>query len=233
MTASADAARAEAQRARLSAFHHGACCSERTPQLSSRYALPGTWSERTIPMVRKTVRCSTGVTRSFLSQSSELPRRPVMMPAGRNFPEPPGSAGDEPPPAGTALAPPAGVASWRPLGERDSRVFVAEMGTDVKNIVADTGTKILVVQVLLEPLRACARGRSTHSARRLLGGKADMAGSCRPTRFMSTRYKIEEAAKLQKTSSSANRATARLHVIDQQCSGLPLGPRHWQADVSL
>jgi hypothetical protein len=34
-----------AERARLSAFHHGACCSERTPQLSSRYALPGTWSD--------------------------------------------------------------------------------------------------------------------------------------------------------------------------------------------
>jgi hypothetical protein len=29
-------------RARLSAFHHGACCSERTPQLSPSYALPGT-----------------------------------------------------------------------------------------------------------------------------------------------------------------------------------------------
>ncbi len=34
-----------ATRARLSAFHRGSCCSERTPQLSSRYALPGTWSD--------------------------------------------------------------------------------------------------------------------------------------------------------------------------------------------
>jgi hypothetical protein len=33
-----------------------------------------------------------------------LPRRPVIVPAGRNSPEPPGSGGDEPPPAGTALA---------------------------------------------------------------------------------------------------------------------------------
>ncbi len=32
-------------------------------------------------------------------------RRPVIVPAGRLFPEPPGSGGDEPPPAGTALAP--------------------------------------------------------------------------------------------------------------------------------
>ena len=32
-----------------------------------------------------------GVTRSFLSQSSEFPRRPVIVPAGRNSPEPPGS----------------------------------------------------------------------------------------------------------------------------------------------
>src|SRR5208282_2459053 len=31
-----------AERARLSASHHGACCSEQTPQLSSSYALPGT-----------------------------------------------------------------------------------------------------------------------------------------------------------------------------------------------
>ena len=43
-SASCDAARVRAARARLSAFHHGSCCSERTPQLSSRYALPRTWS---------------------------------------------------------------------------------------------------------------------------------------------------------------------------------------------
>ena len=73
----------EASRARLSAFHHGACGSDRTPPLNSSYALPGTWSERTTPMVRKTVRCSTGVTRSFLSQSSDMSRRPVIVPAGR------------------------------------------------------------------------------------------------------------------------------------------------------
>jgi hypothetical protein len=38
----ADAARAEAQRARLTAFHRGTCGSERTLPLNSSYALPGT-----------------------------------------------------------------------------------------------------------------------------------------------------------------------------------------------
>ena len=37
-----------------------------------QHALPGTRSGRTIPMVRKTVRCFAGVTRAVLSQSSEL-----------------------------------------------------------------------------------------------------------------------------------------------------------------
>ncbi len=61
-----------------------------------------------------------GVTRSFLSQSSEFfTRRPVIVPAGRILPKPPGSGGDEPPPAGTAPAPPAGVAGCRPSRERD------------------------------------------------------------------------------------------------------------------
>src|SRR5579863_3572645 len=65
----------KAQRARLPAFHHGACCSERTPQLSSSYALPGTWSERTIPMVRKTARFFSG----------RYPLLPV--PVQRGFPQ--------------------------------------------------------------------------------------------------------------------------------------------------
>ncbi len=111
----------EASRARLSAFHHGACCSDRTPQLSSSYALPGTGSERTTPMVRKIVRL-------FRGRYPHLPvpvqrvftRRPVIVPAGRILPKPPGSGGDEPPPAGTTPAPPAGVAGCRPFGERDS-----------------------------------------------------------------------------------------------------------------
>jgi hypothetical protein len=102
-----DAAAHPAGCARLSAFHHGACCGDRTPQLNSRYALPGTELRRSgrypppaVPVQRAS-------------------RRPVVMPAGRMTPEPPGSGGDEPPPVGTALAPPAEVTGWRPLRERD------------------------------------------------------------------------------------------------------------------
>ena len=73
-----------------------------------QHALPGTRSGRTIPMVRKTVRCFAGVTRAVLSQSSELlADRSSCRPGVK--PEPPESASDEPPPAGTALAPAAGV----------------------------------------------------------------------------------------------------------------------------
>jgi hypothetical protein len=52
-------ARWKAQRARLSAFHHGACCGERTPQLSSKLRASWDLVGRTIPIVRKTVRVST------------------------------------------------------------------------------------------------------------------------------------------------------------------------------
>src|SRR5580704_5573381 len=55
-------------RARLSAFHHGSCGSDRTPPLSSSYALPGTGLGRDgcypSPAV---LRCSG------------FPRRPVIM----------------------------------------------------------------------------------------------------------------------------------------------------------
>ena len=47
----------------------------------------------------------TGVTRALPSQCSGLPRGPVVMPAGRFGPKPPGSGGDEAPPAGTVPAP--------------------------------------------------------------------------------------------------------------------------------
>jgi hypothetical protein len=90
-------ARAEAQRARLSAFHRGACCSERTPQLNSSDALPVTVLGRSgrypLPAV---LQCSD-VSRTGRS-------------AGRaSDPEPPGSAADEAAPAGTTLAPPTGI----------------------------------------------------------------------------------------------------------------------------
>ena len=49
-------------------------------------------------------------------QCSGLPRRPVIVPAGRIIPEPPGSRGDEPLPAGTASPLSAGVTRRRPYG---------------------------------------------------------------------------------------------------------------------
>jgi hypothetical protein len=59
-----------AGRARLSAFHRGSCLGDPTPPLSSGYALPGTQPWRVLPALS-------------LSQSSELLRRPVIVPAGR------------------------------------------------------------------------------------------------------------------------------------------------------
>jgi hypothetical protein len=87
-------ARAEAQRAHLSAFHRGTCGSDRTPPLNSSYALPGTELGRSgrypLPAVPK---------------CSGLPRSTGRS-AGRAYPpEPPGSAADEAAPAGTAFAP--------------------------------------------------------------------------------------------------------------------------------
>ena len=48
------AARAKSWRARLSAFHRGSCCSERTPQLSFRYATSWDVAGRAIPKLRTT-----------------------------------------------------------------------------------------------------------------------------------------------------------------------------------
>jgi hypothetical protein len=118
----------------LSAFHRGTCCSDRTPQLSSRTRFLGhlplregfslkekTWRHQVLPA-------------SGLSQTSDrVADRSSCRPGV--FPELPGSGGDEPPPAGTALAPPARVIGRRPSRERDWR-FVAEMETDVKGNVA-------------------------------------------------------------------------------------------------
>ena len=95
----------EASRARLSAFHHGACCSEPTPQLSSRTHFLG-----------------RGIVRRYLtpnlSQSSDqIADRSSCRPGV--FPKPPGSGGDEPSPAGTALAPPTVSPAGVLVRERD------------------------------------------------------------------------------------------------------------------
>ncbi len=82
-------------RARLSAFHRGACGSEPTPPLSSSTRFLGRGRHQALP--------ETG-----LSQSSELLADRSWCRPGV-FPEPPENGSDEPPPAGTALAPAAGV----------------------------------------------------------------------------------------------------------------------------
>ena len=118
-------ARALRGRARLSAFHHGTCGSDRTPPLSSSHATSQDLFGAPAPMVRKTERIATHfyaepadrlpcVTRGHYPRlkvpvQRDCTRRPVMMPDGRVLPKPPGSGGDEPPPAGTAPAPSAGV----------------------------------------------------------------------------------------------------------------------------
>ena len=70
---------------------------------------------------------------------SGFPRRPVIVPAGRIIPEPPGSGGDEPPPAGTVLAP---LRQHHPAassqGEMIRCVTVTE--TSVKRHVSEYGT---------------------------------------------------------------------------------------------
>ena len=59
--------------ARLSAFHHGACCSERTPQLNSSHALP-------VKVLRRNGRYPFP---AFVQCSGLVTRGPVIVPAGR------------------------------------------------------------------------------------------------------------------------------------------------------
>ena len=90
---------------------------------ASATRLPGTWSARAPRWFERRARRNAlgpdGPDRSrHRGRYPRLPvpvqrdctRSPVMMPAGRVLPKPPGSTGDEPMPAGTAPAPPAGVA---------------------------------------------------------------------------------------------------------------------------
>ena len=74
-------------RARLPAFHSGTCGRDRTPPLSSssRASWGGTTQERALP-----VPCRPSAAGAF------HPRRPVIVPAGRFGPEPPGSEADNP-----------------------------------------------------------------------------------------------------------------------------------------
>jgi hypothetical protein len=83
------------------------------PKAQSRARLPGTQRARAVRYGRpnrgaETLRGLPGAkTRPRLSQSSEAPHAPVIVPAGM-MPGPPECGSDEPPPAGTAPAPPVG-----------------------------------------------------------------------------------------------------------------------------
>jgi hypothetical protein len=73
-------------------------------------------------------------------QCSGLPRRPVVVPAGRITPEPPGSGGDEPPPAGTALAPPPGVTGWRLSLSEMIRIRCSQYRDECQEVVSAMAT---------------------------------------------------------------------------------------------
>ena len=73
------ARRAPLRAARLSAFHHGTCGSDRTPPLSLSHATSWDLFGAPVPMVRKTERIATHFTRS---------RQPVSMRHSRALPAP-------------------------------------------------------------------------------------------------------------------------------------------------
>jgi hypothetical protein len=98
------AARALTQRARLSAFHRGACGSDRTPPLNSSYALPGTELGRSgrypLPAVHSAAGC---------------PAVPVVEPDGRKARSRPGAQLMRPRPQEPLLLRQPGSAGWRPF----------------------------------------------------------------------------------------------------------------------
>ena len=173
--ASRGAARAHAGRARLSAFHHGTCGSDRTPPLSSSHATSWDLFGAPAPMVRKTERIATHdakpadrlpcVTRGRYPRLAvpvqrDCTRSPVMMPSGRVLPKPPESRGDEPRPAGTALAPPDGVtrpASWY---GGEIRYLVPHYVTICQEAVLLSATAAVPSLVILR----CARQRASKDA---------------------------------------------------------------------
>jgi hypothetical protein len=111
-------------RARLPAFHHGSCGSDRTPPLSSSHALPGTVLGRCgrypLPAVQGAAGCPAD--RSSCRPGFYARSRPG---ADRILP-----------PAGTALAPSSGIPSRKAsFTERDSVPVVTELVTNVNGNV--------------------------------------------------------------------------------------------------
>jgi hypothetical protein len=110
---------------------------------------------------RKTLRCSTGVTRVRLSQSSEAPHAPVIVPAGM-MPKPPENEADEASPAGTALAPTG--RRHRPTSFTTSEIrseYVTGIETKVKSLVTIESTipRSIIFQVMV-PFAGCGAARS-------------------------------------------------------------------------
>jgi hypothetical protein len=109
-------------RARLSAFHHGACGSDRTPPLSSSYALPGTERVRNGRYPLPAVHSAAGY------------------PADRSSCRPGVSTRSRPgaevtaPPAGTASPLPTGVTRRRAFGRDLIHRCVTEIVTYVKRV---------------------------------------------------------------------------------------------------
>jgi hypothetical protein len=121
-----------AGRARLSAFHRGSHQGALAPFAQLQARLPGTWQERMIPVFRKIVRRSTGVTRARLSQSRESTSRTGRSTGEHDAQSCPG-ADCIGPRAGTALAPLPGVPSAEGVRRMSEiRQLVTAMGTDVK-----------------------------------------------------------------------------------------------------
>jgi hypothetical protein len=97
-------------------------CSDRTPQLSSSDALPGAGY------------AGAGVTRPPPPQCSELPRRPVIVPAGRRCRNRPG-AECMAPRAGTAPAPLSGIPSRKASFTERDLAHLLKRRSDVKRFV--------------------------------------------------------------------------------------------------
>ena len=159
----------ETSRARLSASRRGAYGSEPTPPLSSRRA---SWDAAE----------ETGVIRPRLSQSSDLRRRPVIMPAGRF----PGTARERPakPPAGTALAPCPGVPREHvPMSEQPScNRYGDECQAIVTNIVTTSPPGRHRLQQLPHPRRLAAALKAAEARRIELpdSGLSAIAGEAHP-----------------------------------------------------
>ena len=141
--ASADAAAREASRARLSAFHHGTCGSDRTPPLSSssRTSWDGATEGRMLSVPGRP------------SAAGDLARRPVIVPAGRFGPEPPECGADNPA-RGNRLAP---VRRRHPAASLRARItgYVTVAVTNVKGCRLHMSDYLTCLALVLSTIGEC------------------------------------------------------------------------------